>query len=90
MAASAYKATGGNARLITPTPRSRRRTPNRASPAIRTEAAHRYRNEQLPITGRSVQGEIGQDGRLQQRVPGRQRRSDLAAYSDSGNPRAMV
>ncbi|WP_204365526.1 hypothetical protein, partial [Xanthomonas graminis] len=49
--------------------------PNRASPAMRSEAAHRQRNQQRPITGRRVQGEIGQDGRLQARIPGRQWRS---------------
>ncbi|MCT8318212.1 hypothetical protein [Xanthomonas translucens] len=46
--------------------------PNRAAPAMRSEAAHRKRNQQRPITGRRVQGEIGQDGRLQARIPGRQ------------------
>jgi hypothetical protein len=42
---------------------------------MRSETAHRQRNQQRPITGRRVQGEIGQDGRLQARIPGRQWRS---------------
>ncbi|OAX64946.1 hypothetical protein A6R71_09350 [Xanthomonas translucens pv. arrhenatheri] len=55
---------------------------------MRSEAAHRQRNQQRPITGRRVQGEIGQDGRLQARIPGRQWRSAPGAHTDSGTPAA--